>query len=263
MSTNTARIEEQNPEPIQENTITSVSTEQLQQIFYISRHLRSCNNVVDDKSPMFGVLKKQGEPALSLWGALTGLGLKRDLLGDFRGKVYVSCLVRTWMTAILQYLPFCEKQKITLVVSPFIKEKHLASFDYGNLPIILNKQIKKLQQFFDFLLLIKLSLLTQTSNSELYNNILSNLTQILSPNLEINIIFPFENKTINLIYLNNKLVLNTVINDISVKKAIKYITLDKNFITVKPTLPYEECPNLAYVTEDGTKNTKLLGVIYK
>lgn len=62
---------------------------------------------------------------------------------------------------------------------------------------------------------------------------------------------------------NTNVLLNTVINDISVKKAIKYITLDKNFITVKPTLPYEECPNLAYVTEDGTKNTKLLGVIYK
>ena len=62
---------------------------------------------------------------------------------------------------------------------------------------------------------------------------------------------------------NTNVLLNTVINDISGKKAIKYITLDKNFITVKPTLPYEECPNLAYVTEDGTKNTKLLGVIYK
>jgi hypothetical protein len=62
---------------------------------------------------------------------------------------------------------------------------------------------------------------------------------------------------------NTNVLLNAVINDISVKKAIKYITLDKNFITVKPTLPYEECPNLAYVTEDGTKNTKLLGVIYK
>lgn len=62
---------------------------------------------------------------------------------------------------------------------------------------------------------------------------------------------------------NTNVLLNTVVNDISVKKAIKYITLDKNFITVKPTLPYEECPNLAYVTEDGTKNTKLLGAIYK
>lgn len=62
---------------------------------------------------------------------------------------------------------------------------------------------------------------------------------------------------------NTNVLLNTVINEISVKKTIKYVTLDKNFITVKPTLPYEECPNLAYVTEDGTKNTKLLGVIYK
>lgn len=62
---------------------------------------------------------------------------------------------------------------------------------------------------------------------------------------------------------NTNVLLNAVINEISVKKTIKYVTLDKNFITVKPTLPYEECPNLAYVTEDGTKNTKLLGVIYK
>ena len=62
---------------------------------------------------------------------------------------------------------------------------------------------------------------------------------------------------------NTNVLLNAVINEISVKKTIRYVTLDKNFITVKPTLPYEECPNLAYVTEDGTKNTKLLGVIYK
>lgn len=62
---------------------------------------------------------------------------------------------------------------------------------------------------------------------------------------------------------NTNVLLNAVINEISVKKTIKYVTLDKNFITVKSTLPYEECPNLAYVTEDGTKNTKLLGVIYK
>lgn len=62
---------------------------------------------------------------------------------------------------------------------------------------------------------------------------------------------------------NTNVLLNAIINEISVKKTIKYVTLDKNFITVKPTLPYEECPNLAYVTEDGTKNTKLLGVIYK
>lgn len=62
---------------------------------------------------------------------------------------------------------------------------------------------------------------------------------------------------------NTNVLLNAVINEISVKKTIRYVTLDKNFITVKPILPYEECPNCAYVTEDGTKNTKLLGVIYK
>lgn len=62
---------------------------------------------------------------------------------------------------------------------------------------------------------------------------------------------------------NTNVLLNAVINEISVKKTIRYVTLDKNFITVKPTLPYEECPNCAYVTEDGTKNTKLLGIIYK
>lgn len=62
---------------------------------------------------------------------------------------------------------------------------------------------------------------------------------------------------------NTNVLLNTVINDISVKKPIKYAALDKNFITVKPALPYDECPDFAYITEDGTKNSKLLGFINK
>lgn len=62
---------------------------------------------------------------------------------------------------------------------------------------------------------------------------------------------------------NTNVLLNTVVNDISVKKSIKYVTLDKNFVTAAPTLPYEECPDFAYITEDGTKNSKLIGIINK
>lgn len=177
----------------------------LTQKYYISRHLRSCNNVVDDKHPMFGVLKKQGEPSLSLWGTLTGLGLNRNILGEFNNKVYVSCLVRTWMTAILEYFPSCENNELTLIVAPFIKEKHIVNFDYGNLPILLNKQIEKLIQFYDFLLLIKQSLSQETKNTSLYEKIIGNLNKILSSNAKINILFPYDNKSIQLIYKNNKL----------------------------------------------------------
>jgi hypothetical protein len=126
------------------------------QNFYISRHLRSCNNIVDDLK--LNVLKKIAEPSLSLWGTLTGLSLTRDLKGRYNDRVYVSCLLRTWITAIIEYLPHSRNNTITLVVSPYIKEKHakgVASYaDWGNFPADFKTQINKLIHFFEFLKLI-------------------------------------------------------------------------------------------------------------
>jgi len=189
------------------------------QKFYISRHLRSCNNIIDDKD--LSTLRKFAEPALSLWGTLTGLSLERNIEGTFYNKVYVSCLVRTWMTAIIQYLPYCSNNKIYLIVSPYIKEKHnklLKQADLGNLPVNFSEQIKKLQQYFDFLTIINLFLNDsikndyKISNSSVTQQIKEHLNKVLTENTEIFIDFPTEKKSFKLNYKNKKLNLLTPID---------------------------------------------------
>ena len=126
------------------------NNESIQQ-FCISRHLRSCNNITDDIS------QKIAEPALSVWGIITGLTMSREVKGLFNNKVYVSCLVRTWMTAVIEYMPHLNNSnELTLVVSPYIKEYHMANYiDQGNLPIPLKSQFVKLIEFFDYLVLLQ------------------------------------------------------------------------------------------------------------
>jgi len=77
----------------------------LPQTFYVSRHLNSCNNMVDDVK-WTNATYKFSEPPLSMWGVISGLEPYK--INKFRemNRVYVSCLVRTWMTAIIEYLPY-------------------------------------------------------------------------------------------------------------------------------------------------------------
>ena len=186
------------------------------QTFYISRHLNSCNNMVDNikwTNPSY----KFSEPPLSMWGVISGLALQREPLGNFQNKVYVSCLVRTWMTAIIEYLPHANLQRnkgksINLVVSPYIKESDLSNkyyvgqtIDKGNMPVSVDEQIEKIKYFFSFLILIQKYLEMMELKSSMEENIESyssnilkiknNLKQILLHKNEINIIFPsFKNK---------------------------------------------------------------------
>jgi hypothetical protein len=139
----------------------TVATARGQQVFIISRHLRSCNNLIDDLKGF--TVQKKADPELSLWGTLTGL-LTPKLGGvgivdeSFTiDTVYVSCLLRTWLTAILKYLPSNNvRGKLTLVVSPYIKEHHVhtpfLNLDLGNLPSDnIQDQLNKLYRFFDVL----------------------------------------------------------------------------------------------------------------
>ena len=117
--------------------------------FTITRHAHSCNNLKEGKSDsntqflkriplagksIQGAVKNynffdrtsEHDPGLSFYGVLATL-LKTSRISDDRYKsdtVFVSCLVRTWMTAILLYLPNIGNDTLTLVISPFIKEKH-------------------------------------------------------------------------------------------------------------------------------------------
>lgn len=149
-----------------------------EQTFHFSRHLLSCNNIIDKrygtkiKDQIFSVRHKMGEPPLSLWGVLTGLLTRKDIKDDEEGivtlnsankrinRVYVSCLLRTWLTAILKYLPYSDSNKnFELVVSPYIKEYHaIPHFDSSNLPPnLVQTQLDKLYDFFEFFKQIKFS----------------------------------------------------------------------------------------------------------
>ena len=215
------------------------SYEQNVQTFYVSRHLNSCNNMVDNikwTNPTY----KFSEPPLSMWGVISGLALQRNPLGNLKNKVYVSCLVRTWMTAIIEYLPHISKKRnegksINLIVSPYIKEEDLSNkyyvgktIDKGNMPINIDEQIKKIQYFFSFLVLIQKyfkqmgSKTTNETNIKLYNEnivkIQKNLNEILLNGNKINIIFPsFKNRRnvkITLEYDDSNKKLQTIINEL-------------------------------------------------
>jgi hypothetical protein len=96
---------------------------------------------------------------LSLYGILGALDFNNDAinLNNECNTVFVSILVRTWITAICLYLPKIEFKKIfTLVVSPFIKEATKVIGKIGlntddNLPIPINKQIIIIKNFLKFL----------------------------------------------------------------------------------------------------------------
>ena len=102
---------------------------------------------------------KLSEPdaKLSLYGILTSLLHGSDLVGkenndgmnELPHTIFVSILMRTWMTAICLYLPHCENDNFTLVVSPFLKNKGMflynkpeQTYQLGNLVIFLDYLIR-------------------------------------------------------------------------------------------------------------------------
>ena len=134
------------------------TTEQDSICIYVTRHANSCNNIQAEGK--LAKLQKKFDPSLSDFGywSLTGrpdLPKKLRILQWQRQQgelepVYVSCCIRTWMTAILIYggsvtydIPF---KKLNLLVSPYIKEK---GNDPGNIPDSIPEQLQKLEYWFD------------------------------------------------------------------------------------------------------------------
>ncbi len=110
--------------------------------YLFTRHAQSCNNTT--KNPF----NKLMDPQITLEGIRTAYEssktTKRSVDTAEEGAsylydsdiVYVSCLVRTWMTALLLYNGHrTQPRKIfTLRVIPFIKEKLKYGVDRGNMP---------------------------------------------------------------------------------------------------------------------------------
>jgi len=65
--------------------------------------------------------------------------------------VYVSCLIRTWMTAILLYQTY---ETIHLIIAPYLKEEGDTA---GNLPLPLREQIHKMNEFLKYVDFLKLN----------------------------------------------------------------------------------------------------------
>ena len=246
----------------------------VKQTFYISRHLNSCNNMVDD-AKWTNVTYKFTEPPLSMWGIISGLALQRKLLGTFNNKVYVSCLVRTWMTAIIEYFPHTSGT-LDLIVSPYIKEADLSNkynvgqtIDSGNMPINVKEQVEKIKYFFYFLRLIKKYMKKYSDefksltidgikiDENIYNNnilkIQENLDKILKDGNKINIIFP----TFSMYKRNKKVYIDYKISlkyDESINKLVSTFELreDKKYVN-----PYEVDPYFYRIKKEQDFTLKL------
>ena len=151
-------------------------------IFQFTRHAHSCNNLVQDKlgklnRKSLSLRSSERDPGLTMFGVLSCLKkaymLKHAhddryiINGNDEQVVFVSCLKRTWMTAILLYA-YSPKTALTLIVSPYLKESDIAlkypratslarrasnidvrNLDGGNLPKKFSEQCGDMKEFFN------------------------------------------------------------------------------------------------------------------
>jgi hypothetical protein len=114
----------------------------------ITRHGPSCNNISS-------MARKVMEPNLTNKGIERLIDHKKDNRVMFQSNhIFVSPLLRTWMTAIILYgfdtrdVP----RQIFLLITPFLKEHFQKGFKNGNFPIDLEDQINRIVKFLNELL---------------------------------------------------------------------------------------------------------------
>ena len=190
--------------------------------FLFTRHSYSCNNSIKT----INFYNKLKDPNLTIWGIQRTLEKSSENPKLYNSPyVFVSCLIRTWCSAILLYLPNIDS--ITLVVSPFIKEKHNTLFqglDIGNNPDNIKTQFNKFNNF----------LKVAHSYCEKQN---------------INI----ENKNI-IIYFHKEFYLTFIIK----RDKNNLIVIENNFKNIKNNKPYKyiesnEDPNSNILTDEKIK----------
>jgi len=137
--------------PSMNNAATTLNT------YTFSRHGYSCANLL--KSQKSYQQFTDPDPSLTTYGILSILKTISPKPQHYIGKVFVSSLIRTWQTAILEYGSYPEP--LTIIISPYIKEKHyenkidvfnvLSSLDVSNIPLPLDQQIRKMKKFLEML----------------------------------------------------------------------------------------------------------------
>jgi hypothetical protein len=85
--------------------------------YQFTRHMMSCNNIGMGK-----IAGKDLEPSVSLYGIVKTLKLSQENAREFDSNtVFVSNLLRTWITAFLLY--GSNKPELNLYISPYLKEE--------------------------------------------------------------------------------------------------------------------------------------------
>ena len=130
-----------------------------------SRHAYSYANTIKSKSKV-GFIQQtfEKDPGLTIYGILSSLYHGSTLVENEKinglvsdpSTIYVSILIRTWMTAICLYLPHVKDDDFTLIISPFIKEEGIGSDNYPNK---IDEQITVINEFLKFLTNIDISII--------------------------------------------------------------------------------------------------------
>lgn len=120
--------------------------------YQFTRHLASCNNINYGKTATGG---KDFEPSGSIYGIFKTIEFAQDSSNNSSfnfNHVYVSNLIRTWVTAVLLYgTNIKDNDTLYLYVSPFLKEKHYEIGGklgkIGNFPKEIYHTANKFKQF--------------------------------------------------------------------------------------------------------------------
>ena len=126
-----------------DNKLSGRENENLPYYFIFTRHGFSCNNATDTSGwlkKQLNVFKKVTEPHLTDYGIVKTITIGQKNAQKYNSTtVFVSCLLRTWETAVLLYLPNLGlNDNLNIIVSPFLKEKH-GTFKRGNYPNVIDK----------------------------------------------------------------------------------------------------------------------------
>jgi hypothetical protein len=145
---NTSTIKSQ--EPSETSMLLSKTISEKTIVF--QRHAFSCANLSKSKGLSNVWNENEKDPSLCMYGILSTLSLNRtnhlDPTPQFKGKLFVSSLIRTWQTAILEFAPLTNR--LIIFISPFIIEGGINFFS-SNIPLDETSQNYKMAQFMTIL----------------------------------------------------------------------------------------------------------------
>ena len=149
------------------NTASVFGQDGFKPTWTFTRHGPSCNNLISDFSAGVGLVAKKVsesykhktmEPSIADGGInrlIMFKGQNYDRFNPTDNFIFVSSLIRTWMTAIILYgIKKHEqgpKKTLKLVISPFLKEHYKLYLKSGNFPESVDKQVTKIINFLNYL----------------------------------------------------------------------------------------------------------------